>query len=498
MKKQILVFPFVIIFFMPLFFLILQIINGIYENPKALEYFITNQFFSKFYNSFILSFGVSFASVCFALFSSFAFFSFNQLWQRHIFILLHLVLFSISPIIYLTSLTKLTWFSQLSVYAQSLSVLSLQLSPLSTIIFIFYFSRFNILSIKTAMMITTLRNTLKYIIIPQLYKPIISVFIILFMLTFIQEEVPSFLGYRTYAEEFLSRIVIMENIKEISFMTIPFVLMSFGTLIVLVNMVQNQVEFTNSLSCILFKYKNYSLFIFILLSLLVISLSLLLIIELINVDILELFIDNINSLKNSFLLSFFVGILGTVIAIIIYPYICKKSSKYIKILQIFPLLVYWLMPSSLSSLSLIELSIYLNEYNISIGYTLIIFAYLIKTLPIAIILLFIFSIGQSTVPFFKLYDVKTIFFFKYITIPLEWTKWFLITIILTIFSLNELSSTILLIPPGEETIIVKMYNLMHYGDFSSVAFLSLLQMCLILLLISAIGLLLRIKYDFTK
>ena len=70
-------------------------------------------------------------------------------------------------------------------------------------------------------------------------------------------------------------------------------------------------------------------------------------------------------------------------------------------------------------------------------------------------------------------------------------------IILMVFSLSELSSTILLIPAGEETIIVKTYNLMHYGDFSSVAFLSLMQISLILISMSSIGFLLRRQHDYT-
>ena len=56
----------------------------------------------------------------------------------------------------------------------------------------------------------------------------------------------------------------------------------------------------------------------------------------------------------------------------------------------------------------------------------------------------------------------------------------MVLVILFFLVLNEVTTTVLLVPPGFETIIVKIYNLMHYGDFKTVAFLSLLQSTLVL------------------
>jgi iron(III) transport system permease protein len=498
MKKKIIVTVILIIFFMPLLFVLLQIINGVFENPSSLEYFITNQFFYKIYNSMILCLGVSLVSLFFALVSTFSFFSINIAWQRQILFLLLFIFFSISPIIYLTALSKLAWFNQLSVYIQSLAVLSIKLFPLATIILLISFRRIESSSIKTALMISPLKNVLIHIILPQLYKPAASAFLIIFMLTFVHEEVPSFLGYRTYAEEFLSRIVIMENIKEISFMTIPFILLTFLVLGVLARTAQSHInDNSNTPSYIFQNFKKPALSVIVILSILVVFMSSLLLKELATIDATTLFIDNFSALKNSLFLSFFTGILGTIFSLYIYSFIHSDSSTNIKIILILPMLLYWLMPSALSSLSLIELSIYLNQYNILIGYALVVFAYLIKVLPIALLFLLSFKVIQPSDIFLKLHNINAINVFKHITIPLAWSKWLVLTIILTIFSLNELSSTVLLIPPGEETIIVKIYNLMHYGDFSSVAFLSLLQMSLILISIFVIGLLLRRQYDYT-
>lgn len=51
-----------------------------------------------------------------------------------------------------------------------------------------------------------------------------------------------------------------------------------------------------------------------------------------------------------------------------------------------------------------------------------------------------------------------------------------------IFVIGELSATLLLVPPGQETIAVKIYNLMHYGAYDQVMILCLLMSCIILIL----------------
>jgi iron(III) transport system permease protein len=42
-------------------------------------------------------------------------------------------------------------------------------------------------------------------------------------------------------------------------------------------------------------------------------------------------------------------------------------------------------------------------------------------------------------------------------------------------SLAELTATVLTVPPGMETVILRLYNLMHYGDQRGVMMLALVQ-----------------------
>ena len=42
-------------------------------------------------------------------------------------------------------------------------------------------------------------------------------------------------------------------------------------------------------------------------------------------------------------------------------------------------------------------------------------------------------------------------------------------------SLAELTATVLTVPPGMETVILRLYNLLHYGDQRGVMMLALVQ-----------------------
>jgi iron(III) transport system permease protein len=52
--------------------------------------------------------------------------------------------------------------------------------------------------------------------------------------------------------------------------------------------------------------------------------------------------------------------------------------------------------------------------------------------------------------------------------------------IVFILSFGELGTTLLVIPPGRETIVIKIYNLMHYGAEQLVAALCVILIAIIL------------------
>ena len=86
----------------------------------------------------------------------------------------------------------------------------------------------------------------------------------------------------------------------------------------------------------------------------------------------------------------------------------------------------------------------------------------------------------------RFFAISKIDIFLKITLPTYGKRWIFVILILMIFALNELSISILLIPIGFEVLIIKIYNLLHYGDYSAVTFLSLVQIAIILIVLMVI------------
>lgn len=57
---------------------------------------------------------------------------------------------------------------------------------------------------------------------------------------------------------------------------------------------------------------------------------------------------------------------------------------------------------------------------------------------------------------------------------IEWPHYLLVFMVATVFSLRELEVSLLTVPPGGETLPIRVFNLLHYGAGSDVARLSLL------------------------
>ena len=321
-------------------------------------------------------------------------------------------------------------------------------------------------------------------------------------MVFIQEGVPSFFGYRTYAEEFLSRIILLEKFESTLIYGWPFIifaLLSSAVLYLLLKksswrLFQDQITPLNKLDFIRSRklvYFGISLFItivlFIIFKLLIkVNFSL----------VTTLFSDNSPILFNSFFLSLFAAFIATLLSACLVNYFKSRYSVSTMILLISFSSFYWFLPSSLTGLTLLKFSqLYYIDSEVY-EYALLLYGYTLHVLPIGLLMMLIFSQHAYSSFLFNLIQISKPRLFFAIYLPMLWKKWLMVLAILFFLVLNEVTTTVLLVPAGFETIIVKIFNLMHYGDFETVAFLSLLQIALILLVLSLFALT-RVVYDKT-
>lgn len=491
-----------IVYFIPLVNVISWIVYSLTIHHNFLIYFSSISFFEKIRNSIFLSTAVSTGSVIIGGFLTYLFYCFRSPWHRSGMLLLLLSFFAISPIIYLVALTRLDCFNQLPVFWQSVQVLSLNMSPLAAIIFIFSIGTLENASLKSGLMISKPSAVVRHIIFPQIKFSVITAFLIVFMLIFIHEEVPSFLGYRTYAEESLARIVAMENYKEASLASLPFLFLGIIALVVSGLMLRRFNMYHghgNNLSLMKFHINTPKTHITagsILLFIVVGGLVFLLLKELNFHSVDELVADNISSIQNTFILSFVTAIVGTICGGFLYKRL--RTGSHVKELVLWSgvMMFYWLTPSSLCMLALVHLSRLFHCDSIIFDYLILCFGYLLRLLPISFLLFA--AMGTITTTrqdiFLRFIKLSAYNQFWKIILPLHWHMWLIIYAVLSVFAMNEVSATVLLIPPGVETIVVRIYNLMHYGDFSSVAFLSLVQVTLVFICVAMTQLMMKF-YD---
>jgi iron(III) transport system permease protein len=64
---------------------------------------------------------------------------------------------------------------------------------------------------------------------------------------------------------------------------------------------------------------------------------------------------------------------------------------------------------------------------------------------------------------------------RFLALPMHWPGIVAVCALLFVLALSELGSTVLVVAPGTETAILRLYNLMHYGAGPAVALLALAQ-----------------------
>lgn len=488
-----------IVYFEPLVNVIGWIACNLFVHHDFLSYFISTSFFEKIRNSIFLSTTVAVGSVILGGLLTYFFYCLRSPWHRGGVLLMLLSFFAISPIIYLAALTRIHWFNQFPVFLQSVLVLWLNMTPLVALLFVFSLGSLGSASVESALMAAKPIPVLHHIIFPQIRFSMFSAFLIVFMLIFIHEEVPSFLGYRTYAEEFLARIVAMEDYREASLASLPFLFLGSTALLLISWMLMKfyvcygDAEPVSLMRLHINTKKVPVTAGNIILFLVIGGLIFLLMKELDFAHMNQLIADNIDSIRNTFMLSVVNAITGVLGGGFLYRHFRRRSKSGWFIVWGAVMMFYWLTPSSLSILALVHLSQLIHCDSIVFDYFILSFGYLLRLLPISFILFSVIGTISTRRQdlFFKFIHVSAFNRFWKITFPLHWYKWMVISAVLAIFAMNEISATVLLVPPGVETIVVRIYNLMHYGDFSSVAFLSLMQFALVFICVITTQLMMR-------
>jgi iron(III) transport system permease protein len=387
-------------------------------------------------------------------------------------------------------LTKYVFFHQLPVFWQSVLILTVNLAPLSFAVVWLAINAIERKSLHMAFLHAPPLSVIRYIVLPQLFVPLSMSSIVVFLSVFSQEEVTSFLGYRTYAEDFLSRLIVMTDTREVALFSVPFLFLAVAAVLFLgviglkkhlIGLLRPDICEFVSFSAPSGKSVSYSS----LYAVLVIAAPLLLLVSLLRHmafgDLATLLPDNFEAIKHSLLTASLVAFVGTAVGSCIYHALRRISGRFQLLVTATSLFGFWLLPPPLIGIGILKMKQFLAMNTYYFDMLVFYASYLARIVPVAVLLTAILYLvfRSQTDGVVVLMPVTRHDVFLKLRLPVNWPKWLLVWSILAALVLGELAMTILLVPPGVETVVIRIYNLMHYGDFSTVAFLSCVQVVIV-------------------
>jgi ABC-type Fe3+ transport system permease subunit len=453
-------------------------------NINMFDYFLEESFTSLFLNSVVLTSITTLLSVCIGIIFTLIYIYLTPYKKMQFFYLIQLfIIFSISSIIYLNLFQIYFSFNALTVSIQSIIINGLSLSALSGLLFIFSLLLLDLHNIRYSKLFANNIYLFQYIIKPKFMLVLVINTLVIFAISFNMFEVPSILGYRTYSEDFLVQISLVSDLKDVYLPVLPYYFISIlFTIIIMIYIKKYKIIFyqttifefdieQNKMGVIGFVFLFF--FVGIILGLL-----------LKNLDYSQLegfYEDNIETILLSILISFFVACITLFTSIYIYRCIQDEPSRFIKNSFVFCIFLVFFLPSTSIALEILVLKQLVP--NINLDYVLYIWSQCLNLLPIGVLIVYIIYMRNVRDEALTLYNMPKKYKLFYIHIPRYIQRWVIALMILMVFSLNELAINILLIPIGLEVLIIKIYNLLHYGDYNTITFLALNQIIVVTLLI---------------
>jgi len=475
---RVLTYVLVLFFAMPILVLGIYLVEGIYESTGIMHYFIQDSFLTALKHSLILSSLSSVLALITSILFAKSFYTLKNSKLKLLYLLIFAILFMIQPIMILTIVKQIELFGTLGALSQSVIISTLHLIPLATFFWIALYRYTQTESLYIALYLSSFPwRTYWYILFPQIRSKLILAFLFLFILVFIDQEVPSILGYHTYTEELVSQMTLMEEMQTIVLSALPsFMLVGVLCLGMIFGLKKSLSGFSNTIFLKQEPHTNFGKMILIMLYLSLGGILLLLLKTSLTFSLKTLWDNNVEVILQTMGLAFGVS-LATFLLGITMQYVLKHyASRVIHIIWVSLLLFYFLLPHSLISLALLDIYQMIGIFSSEGDFMIFFIGYILVLLPIASLLFYIFSMVKKKDYFLDFFPVSYYHRWLKIVLPIQWIVWTIIFLVLITFALNELSVSILLVPPGFETMIVKIYNLLHYGDKANIAFLSFMQL----------------------
>jgi len=322
------------------------------------------------------------------------------------------------------------------------------------------------------------------LVLSLIFPHVLVAFFITFSFVVSEYMVPSFLRINTYQNEIFIQLATFYDVRKATFYSLPLLFIFSLTFLLMYKYFNQNLYFSISSNFRrslkiwrLTGFKKFLTYVFLII-LLLLSIGIpafVLIIESEGKFLSALTLARWEFL-NSIALSFLSAFLVTCSAILILYFFSDR--KILNLFIIFPLMI----PSPLLAISLIVLTSSFFQQT----FLPLLLAYLSRFLPFSLLisLPFFIQIQKNLFEAARLSTSSSFKILRKILFPLSKKSFLNSFILVFILCFSEILITQLLIPPGFQTLALRIETLLHYGNYSFVASLNLISLIFILILYS--------------
>ncbi len=404
-------------------------------------------------------------------------------WTRMMALLGVVFVFGVSPVVNLAAWQELAGGLSLSPMATTVIVLAASYCAIPTLLLVLGLFRLDLAGTEAAALCAPYGKVVRHILLPQLRLPLLAAGALVFAMSFTHGEVTTLTGYPVYAEEFLARIVLSDDPLDSAAAALPQVSVALF-LVPLLHALGKNVLSASWRPGLFDRITTLIPYSSCCITFLALSTVFLLPAAMVARAGFEGVFDKHGvALASTVPLAMSSAMLATIMARAIADMACQLGNDA-RALVLTVLLVQVLLPGSLMALGTIELSQVSGLTWLRHGDTLMVLSHAFRVAPLLVIVL----VGIHKVPdkgeqaFLAMMSVTRWYRFLHLQLPRQWPEWVLAFGLGFILTLSELPTTVLTVAPGTETVILRLYNLMHYGAWDGVKGLACVQGGLIVLI----------------
>jgi len=415
------------------------------------------------------------------------------------------LLFSISPLLIPPYIITISWMEFLgakgnifnfnppfSIYNPQMAsfVLALAFYPLVTLIVMLGLRNIDRSLEDAARLLYPFGKVLKKITLPLVLPHILVSGFFVFILSISEYGVPALLRVNTFSAEIFSQFVAFFDVQSAVILSTPIVLFAiflmllynfwfrrglYVTISTFSKTNKEKIKLWGRGSCLVF-----------LLMVIVLALAVVIPISVLLIESQLSFIEAFQTAYNSILDSFWLALLGATIMVIFSFFIVYffEKSKYMDIFVLLPIAI----PSSIVGISLICFWNTKSTQFLYGSFWMIIIGYLVRFIPFTTKTLspFFNQIHPSLKESARVAGASFSKILRKIVIPLMKPGIVISWLVGYIFCLREVGATLILTPPGFQTLPARIETLMHYGNPEMVSSLCLILAGLVLVPMGAL------------